>query len=321
MRGTPVSTKVTTDDTRAHIDAETLAAWADHGLNAAAAAEVELHLSTCERCQEVLAAFARSAPAAAVVIPFWARRPVRWSAAGLAAAAALFLIVKTGQTPAVQAPDMTVASRDIAPPSPAPPSSPPSKSAPSPPVSLAAPPVTVRGAAPAVMPPAAPRPALPQIAAMAESVAFDTSTVIEIVAPEPASATRQRTAAGSGGAAGAAARMASASPPATNTRWRIVGGTQVEQSVDAGVTWSALPIEPPLATPLLAGGASSPTVCWLVGLEGVVLVTTDGRTFRRVSLPEAVALSGVTVTDGLRATVTAADGRRFSTTDGGLTWR
>jgi len=156
---------------------------------------------------------------------------------------------------------------------------------------------------------------------MAESVAFDTRTVIEIVAPDPAPAALQRAAAGRGGAAGAAARMAPASLPETNTRWRIVGGTQVERSVDAGVTWGVLPIDPALTTPLVAGGASSPTVCWLVGLEGVVLVTTDGRTFRRVSLPDAVALSGVTVTDGLRATVTAADGRRFSTADGGLTWK
>jgi len=291
MRGTPVSTKVTTDDTRVHIDAETLAAWADRGLPAQVAADVEMHLSNCERCQEVLAAFARSAPAATVVIPFWARRPVRWTAAGLAAAAALFLIVRTGQTPAVQAPEATVASRDVAP------ATPESKSAP--PSAVPAPPaaVNVTAAAPVVEPSAAPRPALPQIAAMAESVARDVAgdTVIEIVAPDP--------------------------PAPFATRWRIVNGTLVERSVDAGVSWSALPIDPPLTTPLLAGGASSPTVCWLVGLEGVVLVTTDGRTFRRVSLPDAVALSGVTVTDGLRATVTAADGRKFSSVDGGLTWK
>ena len=68
-----------------------MAAWADHGLPADEAAAVELHLSEGARCQEVLAAFARSAPAAAVVTPFWMRRPVQWSA-GLAAAAAIALI-------------------------------------------------------------------------------------------------------------------------------------------------------------------------------------------------------------------------------------
>src|SRR5688572_25155607 len=40
-----------------------MAAWADRGLPADAAAKVELHLSNCERCQEVLAAFMRSEPA------------------------------------------------------------------------------------------------------------------------------------------------------------------------------------------------------------------------------------------------------------------
>src|SRR5687767_7388530 len=93
-----------------------MAAWADRALPADAAAEVELHLSNCDRCQEVLAAFVRSAPAAgAVVIPFWARRPVQWSAAGLAAAAALVAMVWIGRPPAPPAPESTVALRDAAP--------------------------------------------------------------------------------------------------------------------------------------------------------------------------------------------------------------
>ncbi len=104
-------------------------------------------------------------------------------------------------------------------------------------------------------------------------------------------------------------------------RWRIIAGTRVERSIDAGVTWTALPIEPALTTPLEAGVATSQSNCWLVGREGVVLVTSDGRTFRRVSLPESVQLVSVIATDALRATVTAVDGRMFSTIDGGLTWK
>ena len=100
---------------RAHVDAETMAAWADHALPAEEAAAVELHLSNCDRCQEVLAAFVRSAPTTgAVVIPFWARRPVQWSAAGLAAAAALVAMIWIGRPPAVQDPESTVASRSVA---------------------------------------------------------------------------------------------------------------------------------------------------------------------------------------------------------------
>ena len=92
-----------------------MAAWADRALPAEAAAAVELHLSNCDRCQEVLAAFVRSAPVTgAVVIPFWARRPVQWSAAGLAAAAALVAMVWIGRPPTVPTPESTVASRSVA---------------------------------------------------------------------------------------------------------------------------------------------------------------------------------------------------------------
>jgi hypothetical protein len=112
---------VTTDATREHcIDAELMAAWADGGLPAADAERVELHLSNCERCQEVLAAFMRSQPAAAAVLPFWARPVVRWSTAGLAAAAAVMLMVWTGQPPAT-GPETTMASRQSVPAPPPPP--------------------------------------------------------------------------------------------------------------------------------------------------------------------------------------------------------
>lgn len=373
MRVSPVTPNATPDAARPHIDAERLAAWADHGLPAADAAEVELHLSQCDRCQEVLAAFVQSEPAPAAVIPFWTRRPVRWGAIGLAAAAALFLVVRTGREPARLAPEATVASREVAPePQPVPPLAtvavvPPASSPapaevrrdrsataaaerpaasnladaaaakevtrkaesaqakaaapPPPPVAAAPPPVQVTAAAPVVTPVGAARSqAGAPLPAMAESVAVDTRGVIEIFAPDPAGLARRFStgagAAGRGGVAQSQVRQEIA--PA---RWRIIAGMRVERSQDAGATWTVLPIEPALTSPLVAGSAASPSVCWLVGLEGVVLVTTDGRTFRRASLPEAVRLVGVIAEDGLRATVTTADGRKFSTVDGGLTWK
>ena len=357
-----------TDATGAHIDAETLAAWADHGLSAEAAAEVELHLSNCGRCQEVLAAFVRSAPVAgAVVIPFWARRPVQWSAAGLAAAAALVAMIWIGRPPAVPTPESTIASapsRQAVPVPPVPTSqsvpqaatpapaevrketsasaadlrrdkpapalegraaanevaSKKAAIAPPPPPPAAAPvappplPVTVTGAAPAVTPAAAARPA-----ELSQTFALDAISIappIEIVAPEPSAGLRAAVGAGRGG--GGARAVSQNVVPA---RWRIVGGVHVERSMDAGATWTALRIEPALTTSLRAGVATSQSNCWLVGREGVVLVTTDGLTFRRVSLPESVQLVSVIATDALRATVTAVDGRMFSTTDGGLTWK
>lgn len=386
MRGIPVSTKVTTDGTSAHIDAERLAAWADHGLPPADAAEVELHLSECERCQEVLAAFVRSEPATAVVIPFWARRPVRWSAAGLAAAAALFLIVRT-QLPTVPVPDSVVATareesaaqRTAAPPVPEAPKASPAAPddarqnrrsdefaardakkalesraeskeglrknergrAATPVEAPPPPPVSVAGAVQAMPPP--PRPATPPSAVvlggiaggsaagagggragipttMNESIMLDSAraNVVEIAAPGPAVLRRMAALGPRGRDAAAPAEFRQQSAPA---RWRIFAGMRVELSLDSGATWIVLPIEPALTTPLVAGVAAGQSVCWLVGPEGVVLLTTDGRTFRRVSLPERVQLVSVTAEDDLRATVTAADGRKFSTVDGGVTWK
>jgi len=375
---------VNTDATRAHIDAETMAAWADRALPAEEAAAVELHLSNCDRCQEVLAAFVRSAPVAGgVVIPFWARRPVQWSAAGLAAAAALVAMIWIGRPSSEPAPESTVASRSVVVESPTPistaidqlqekkPSSisareerrrdqqprapqdkadkaaanqaavgkavggigsapstqavsaPPPVAAPPPPppapATIASPPIAVTGTAPVVTPLGATRPGV-----MYESTARDTSAGIipafEIVAPDFPSLASRSVAGTSGGGGGGGVAAKALSQAVGSTRWRVIAGTHVERTVDAGVTWNALPIEPALKTPLLAGVATSPLNCWLVGRGGVVLVTNDGSTFRRVSVPEVVHLTAVTAQDAMRATVTAIDGRKFTTTDGGLTW-
>ena len=47
------------------LDAETLGAWADGGLDGAQMAAVELHVSTCARAMAIVGATARSAPAPA----------------------------------------------------------------------------------------------------------------------------------------------------------------------------------------------------------------------------------------------------------------
>ena len=51
-----------TPDRDACLDAETLGAWADGGLDAAAMAAVEAHVSNCARCQAIVGVAARSAP-------------------------------------------------------------------------------------------------------------------------------------------------------------------------------------------------------------------------------------------------------------------
>jgi hypothetical protein len=188
---------VTTDATREHcVDAETLAAWADRGLPAADAAAVELHLSNCERCQEVLAAFVRSQPQAAVVLPFWSRPAVRLAAAGLAVAASVTLVVWTNRPPSVPVPTATVASSELAPaapsliPAPAPA---PAPAAP-PPAPAAAAPDRARQAAPSKQaearrsePAARPAPLPTQVAAGVPAAAMPPPATLP-PAPLPAAA-------------------------------------------------------------------------------------------------------------------------------------
>jgi photosystem II stability/assembly factor-like uncharacterized protein len=107
--------------------------------------------------------------------------------------------------------------------------------------------------------------------------------------------------------------------PDRNVRWRIVAGNRVERSINAGTTWQAQSTG--TSARLTAGAAPSPTVCWLVGPGGIVLVSQDGGTWERVAFPEPADLTAIRATDGSSATTTAADGRVFSTTDGGKTWR
>ena len=120
--------------------------------------------------------------------------------------------------------------------------------------------------------------------------------------------------------------------PDPNVRWRLgappinitidgVSAGRVERSTDGGRTWT--PQEPGTAGDLLLAGASpAPNVCWLVGRQGAVLLTTDGTSWRRIEFPEPkVDLVAVTARDALSATVTTADRRVYHTDDGGKTWK
>ena len=106
--------------------------------------------------------------------------------------------------------------------------------------------------------------------------------------------------------------------PDPNLRWRI-SGTAIERSTDGGRNWQGQTVEG--AGGILAGAAPSATVCWLVGRAGLVLLTSDGQTWRRIEFPVASAdLVAVTAQDAQTATLTAADGRNYRTVDGGRTW-
>jgi photosystem II stability/assembly factor-like uncharacterized protein len=92
----------------------------------------------------------------------------------------------------------------------------------------------------------------------------------------------------------------------------------VQHSRDGGATWETLPSA--VTTDLLGVASPSPTVCWVVGRAGTVLLTTDGRRFQRIPFPASADLVSVRATDARSATVVGSDGRMFTTADGGATW-
>jgi hypothetical protein len=106
--------------------------------------------------------------------------------------------------------------------------------------------------------------------------------------------------------------------PDSKSRWRIAAAGAIQRSVDGGVSWQTQ--QTGVSVTLTAGSSPAPLVCWVVGPGGRVVVTTDGRSWRRVSLSEAATLVSVRAMDDRTATVTSSDGRSFSTSDGGLHW-
>jgi hypothetical protein len=101
-------------------------------------------------------------------------------------------------------------------------------------------------------------------------------------------------------------------------RWRRSGDV-IEFAPRAGAPFTSATL-PMAADVVVAGAAPGGTVCWLVGRAGTVLVSTDGVRFVRGTAPAELTLTSVTATDSRTATVRAADGRGFRTTDGGTTW-
>jgi photosystem II stability/assembly factor-like uncharacterized protein len=115
--------------------------------------------------------------------------------------------------------------------------------------------------------------------------------------------------------------------PSGSALWRAGKGGIIERSTDAGKMWISQ--MSPIAEDWLAGAAISNKACWLVGGHGAIARTTDGSHWKKINPPAAAAdASGafpdwlaVTATNKNSATIVARDGRKFSTSDGGKTWR
>lgn len=99
--------------------------------------------------------------------------------------------------------------------------------------------------------------------------------------------------------------------------WRFEPDGRILGSADEGRSWQ---LQHEAARELAAGSAPSREVCWAVGPAGLVLRTTNGRTWQAVPFPEPLDLVAVSATSPLHATLHARDGRVFTTRDGGRTW-
>jgi hypothetical protein len=244
-------------DAKDCLDAETLAAWADGGLNKQSAAAVELHVSTCDRCTGVLAALGRTAPALPARHAWSARGMWRWLVPVTAAAAAVAIWVVVPDRPVT--PVSTTLSQDVE-----------LKSESAPGAENPSRNLTNRSPSPANRKPGAP--------AQEQFQARD-----DLRRAEPRTF---------GAAAGAAAPEA---PPAAQAassaravsadmlketvgtdpliRWRIVAPDGVERSMDGGKMWSRTMSPVPEAEVVRAVDADRAVV---TTTGGAVFYTTDG---------------------------------------------
>ena len=105
--------------------------------------------------------------------------------------------------------------------------------------------------------------------------------------------------------------------PDARSRWRIAGAS-VQHSTDNGETWTAQ--DTGTTVRLTAGSSPNPDICWIVGAQGTVLVSVDGRSWQHLKAPDPGLLVSVRATSADAATVTTSDGRTFATVDRGQTW-
>jgi hypothetical protein len=315
------------------VDGETLAAWTAGALQATEAATVEHHLADCARCQSMVAAYVRSEPPAPAAAAWRHRWQVRWLVpiATAATVAAIYVAI----------PDREVALLEYVNPqtkADAPASVPPAPVA-------EAPSAAERRAAPtdllerrrdvqsATPPPARGAAQSDRFAAREERGAVTASGTptktepapiapapVAPAAPPPAVGALQETVT----LRGAPTLTDQANPanveivsPDKTVRWRIANGRLVERSGSGTAQFA--PVLMPAAT-VTAGHAPAASILWLVGPAGTIYLTTDGTRFERVPFAEPIDLASIVAIDDRQATVTTLDGRRFHTTDRGITW-
>lgn len=290
-------------------DAETLAAWSDEGLQDDERVQVEAHVADCARCQMQLATMIRMAPReTAAAAPARRFHAWRWlvPVTGAVAAAGLWVLVQPSPMP-VPAPPQQLQ------------------------VQAPAEPATPEASRDRVDERASQQPPAREVDRKFEELAekaprkeqLADKRQLDLSAREEL---ESRRALGNSAPPPPPAAAAASPPQAFGGRVaRLAKATdaldlsalRVQRSPDGRVTWDQAE---GLSAQVTAGASPTPSVIWLVGKQGLVLLSTDGKTFRRLPFPDTRDLTAVQATSDFAATVTAADGRTFATSDAGTTW-
>ena len=310
------------EPTPACLNAESLAAWTDGTLRPDERAAAEAHVADCGRCLELLAVMARTEPPPTVAArPSWFS--IRWLVPLTTAAVAMtaWMIIRD---PGLMPPPALQERAS--------PAAPPASSAAAAPSEVTkqvvpearrerdqrqdAPERKTETAPPAPADSAASKRATDSLAREAAK-----PQDIPPAQPPPAAAPAFRSEAARENAAQLQAQVAIAprviASPDPAIQWRL-SGRAIEQTRDGGTTWHQ---QLTASGELVAGASPAPTICWIVGRSGLVLLSIDGQTWRTATAPDGRAdLIAVSATDARSAAVTTMDGRTYRTVDGGNSW-
>jgi hypothetical protein len=298
---------------------EVLAAYYDRSLSRADRARVDTHLLACARCQSMMAAIARSddSPSAASSrreAIFWITRvatPIAAIAATIAFAVGLHhraspppevLALGSSRAAAIQSQEKALA-----------------------------PPPAMEQPAPL------PQPAIGSLVARNLSehhhqmaVRAKAGGANEARPVEVAKALQSQAEVSASSASGAAG-VSGSSPGFVIAKPRV----QSVASPDGSVVWhfgsqgiilmseNSVPerVVDRTAGELVAGSAPSNDVCWIVGKSGAILRTLDrGAHWQSIKPPVDADFTAISASDSNNATVTASNGRRYLTRDGGISW-
>ncbi len=320
---------------------ETIAAYYDRSLSRSERAGVDSHLTSCARCQSMMASIARADDADRARMQPGPARGFFWITRLLAPVAVVGVVIAIAigmRTREQHAPEViALASPAVS-----------SKlelaeraAAPLPPIAPQAQPALQAASAPQAVGVAKSRKAerlareentqkKSELPLVAKSTLSRTESFSAATQPGNAPAVAAPAMAASGTAMGAAVSGAPTmmaakalspnqiSSPDGSVAWQFGIGGAILRSSNSG-PWLAQPSG--VTTDLLAASAPSNDVCWMVGKSGAIVRTLDsGAHWRLVKAPSMDNFTAVSATDSNNATVIAANGQRFTTHDGGVTW-